>query len=91
MQIITLYRYERADGGVTVSPIKPECEYTERVRLVADEGKELTKDGENFTTCVDTDTADGWREVKVGENGEIIDPDEISDSEALAIITGGEQ
>jgi hypothetical protein len=23
----------------------------------------LTKDGENFTTCIDTDTADGWYEV----------------------------
>jgi hypothetical protein len=63
MQIIKLYKYERADGGVTVSPVKPDCEYTEMVRLVADEGKMLTKDGENVTSCVDTDSADGWYEV----------------------------
>ena len=64
MQIITLYKYTRADGGTTVSPVKPECEHTELVRLVADEGKVLTKDGENFTSCIDTDTADGWYEVE---------------------------
>jgi hypothetical protein len=63
MQIINLYKYTREDGGTTVSPIKPNTEYTEMYRLVADDGKVLTKDGENFTTCIDTDTADGWYEV----------------------------
>ena len=63
MQIITLYKYKRADGGTTISPVKPEGEYTEMVRLVADEGKVLTRDGENFTTCVDTETADRWTEI----------------------------
>lgn len=63
MQIITLYKYNRADGGVTVSPVKPEGEYTEMYRLVADEGKALTKDGENLTTCVDADSTEGWYEV----------------------------
>lgn len=63
MQAITLYRYNRADGGVTISPVKPDTEYTEMVRLVADEGKVLTQDGESITTCIDTDTADGWYEV----------------------------
>ena len=68
MQIITLYRYERDGGGTTVSPVKPDCEYTEMVRLVADEGKVLTSDGEDSTTCVDTDTADGWYEVDAHES-----------------------
>ena len=68
MQIITLYRYERDDGGTTVSPVKPDCEYTEMVRLVADEGKVLTQDGENFTYCIDTDTAEGWYEVDAEEH-----------------------
>ena len=63
MQAIKLYRYNRADGGVTISPVKPDGEYTEMVRLVADEGKVLTQDGEHFTSCIDTDTADGWYEV----------------------------
>lgn len=67
MQTITLYKYTREDGGVTVSPIKPEGECTEMYRLIADEGKALTKDGENFTACTDTDTADGWYEVDAPE------------------------
>ena len=63
MQILTLYKYKRESGGTTVSPVRPDCEYTEMVRLIADEGKALTLDGENLTFCVDVDTADGWREV----------------------------
>lgn len=63
MQTINLYRYVRADGGVTVSPVKPDCEYTEMVRLVADDGKMLTNDGEHLTGCIDVATADGWYEV----------------------------
>ena len=63
MKIIPLYRYEREDGGITVSPIKPECEYTEKVRLVADDGKILTYHGEIYGEVVDTDSADGWGEV----------------------------
>lgn len=68
MQIINLYKYKRADGGVTVSPIKPECEYTEMYRLVADDGKVLT-DGETMTSCIDTTEVDKWQEV----DGEIED------------------
>lgn len=30
-------------------------------------GKALTKDGENLTTCTDTDTAEGWYEVDAPE------------------------
>lgn len=85
MQIITLYKYQRADGGVSVSPVKPEGEYTEMYRLVADEGKALTKDGENLTTCVDTDTADGWYEVDDptldNEEQAIAEPVEVEETE----------
>ena len=62
MQTITLYRYTRPDGGISVSPIKPNVEYTEMVRLVADEGKALT-DGTNTTTCIDVSSAEGWTEI----------------------------
>lgn len=62
MQTITLYRYTRPDGGISVSPIKPNVEYTEMVRLVADEGKALT-DGTNTTTCTDVSSAEGWTEI----------------------------
>lgn len=69
MQKITLYKYTRADGGTTVSPVKPDCEYTEMVRLVADEGKALTN-GETVASCVDTDTAEGWTEIDAPEETE---------------------
>ena len=62
MQIKPLYRFKRPSGGITVSPIKPDCEYTEKVRLIADEGKALTN-GETVAPCVDTDTAEGWWEI----------------------------
>ena len=62
-----LYRFTRPDGGVTVSPEKPDTEYTEMFRLIADEGKLLTQDGETMTSCVDTDTVEGWYEVDAPE------------------------
>ena len=66
MQIINLYKYIRQDGGVTVSPNKPECEYTEMFRLVADEGKILVKNN-IFTGCIDVDSAEGWEEIDAPE------------------------
>lgn len=67
MEIKTLYRFTRQDGGITVSPEKPDAEYTEKFRLIADEGKLLTQDGENTFSCVDTDTVEGWYEVEEQE------------------------
>ena len=67
MEIKPLYRYEREDGGITVSLKKPDCEYAEKMRLVADEGKMLTKDGENLCRVIDVDSADGWYEVDAPE------------------------
>ena len=65
MIVKELYCYEREVGKVTHSLEKPECDYTIKFRLIADEGKELTKDGENFTTCIDVDTTEGWYEVEI--------------------------
>ena len=59
MSIIPLYRYTRPNGGVTVSPIKPDAEYTELCRLIADEGMAITN-GVIITDCIDVDSADGW-------------------------------
>lgn len=65
MQVITLYVFNREDGGVTVSPVKPETnDYTESARIVAEEGKLLTKDNINFYPCLDTDDLDSWYEVE---------------------------
>lgn len=67
MQTIPLYRYTRADGGVTVSTVKPDGEYTELTRLVADEGCVLTN-GETTTSCTDTDNPGAWSETPDTEN-----------------------
>lgn len=75
MQKIMLYRYVRPDGGVSISPVKPDAEYTELYRLVADEGHTLT-DGVNHVECVDTDNPESWEE-------------EITDTEVLEILLGG--
>ena len=64
MKIITLYKYAREDGGITVSPNKPECEYTELVRIIADEDKRITQDGENLYIVMDQENTDGWYEVE---------------------------
>lgn len=66
MQKITLYKYTRADGGITVSPIKPDTEYTEMFRLVADEGKVLVN-GDITTICTDVVSTEGWEEIDDGE------------------------
>lgn len=81
MQIIPIYKYNRPDGGVTVSPVQPDVEYTEMVRLVADEGKVLTRDEVTFSACVDTDIADGWHEVDAPDAP--TDPDEATEQDYL--------
>lgn len=69
MQIIPLYRYERKDGGITISPVKPEeAEYTVKYRLIADEGMTLT-DGTVMMASVDVDSEKGWSEVQAPEEG----------------------
>lgn len=62
MQIINLYKYIRDDGGITVSPVKPNIEYTEMFRLIADEGKELMN-GDIRTSCIDVESIEGWSEI----------------------------
>lgn len=63
MKIMQLYRYIRSDGGVSVSPSIPDCEYTEMFRLIAEEGKILTQNGIDTTPCVDVEVTDGWYEI----------------------------
>lgn len=64
MQIIKLYKYKRADGGTSVSPVKPPVYSTEMVRLVANEGKALTRDGIHLVDSVDAYAEGGWYEVE---------------------------
>ena len=62
MQIVNLYKYIRDDGGTTISPVKPNTEYTEMFRLIADEGKELVN-GDIRTSCIDVESTEGWSEI----------------------------
>lgn len=79
MQVIPLYRYSRPDGGTTVSTVKPDSEYTELVRLVADDGMALT-DGNSITVCVDTENVEAWTEIVDPEN-RYYDPDDATDAD----------
>lgn len=58
----------------------------ERILLTAAEGKALTNDGGVTTwNCIAVDSTDGWVEIDAPvDTGE-----EITDAEALNIITGG--
>ena len=76
MQVITVYRYERAPGKVTISPVKPQDkDSTELKRIIADDGKLLTKDGVTFYESIHSESAEGFYEVE--------DPDyqEVSENE----------
>ena len=60
----------------------------ERILLTATEGKALTNDGGvTVWNCIAVDSADGWVEI----DAPVPEDDEISDTEALNIITGGAQ
>lgn len=63
MKVKPLYKYRRNDGGITVSPNMPECEYTDMYRLIADEGKVITNDGEKLYTVIDVDSPEGYYEI----------------------------
>ena len=78
MQTITLYRYTRPDGGVTVSPEQPDggTAYELRYRLIADEGKILT-DGTTEAGCADVSNPYMWEEVEAPEEKLTPDREEV--------------
>ena len=89
MQIIPLYKYIRPDGGTTVSSTKPECEYTELYRLIADDDKVLVN-GNVITACTDVSTTEGWTEAEPPEGWgeeEYLEQNVMRDEIAEEIIT----
>lgn len=77
MIIKPVYKYTRSDGGETVSPIAPECEYITLYRLIADEGMVLQKNGGEWQQVVDVDDVEGWVEgVPVEPQEEEKEPEE---------------
>lgn len=88
MQTIPLYRYTRPDGGVNVSPKKPDGDYTEMVRVAADEGKILVIDGAQ-TYCADVTSVEGIAEIDdPGEEEEMLSADVDA---ALDLLEGGDE
>lgn len=67
MEVKTLYKFERPDGGTTISPVQPDVPFTTRCRIIAAEGMCVTKDGVNLFACIDADSPDGWHEVEAPE------------------------
>jgi hypothetical protein len=69
-----LYRYENADGSISITPIKRnESDTIHAYRLIADEGNELYYNGENqHTTVIDVKVIDGWTQEPI----EDIEPSE---------------
>lgn len=63
MIIRELYKYQRADDGIDVSPAMPDVAYDLMYRVIADSGKLVTQDGEHCCLCIDTASADGWYEI----------------------------
>ena len=94
MQVITLYRYKRSDGGITLSTTVPEdgVSYTTKFRLIADEGKVLSKDTITISV-IDTDTSEGWEEIYAPSTTEEYDSLTETEEKAKAydIITGVSQ
>jgi hypothetical protein len=60
VQKTKIYNYN--DGGTTVSTVKPDTEYTQLYRIVAEDGMVLTN-GATTVTCVDTEDVSAWSEV----------------------------
>lgn len=73
-----LYRSEREDGGVTVSPVKPEGHYQVRWRLIAEEGKAITN-GDMTVTVIDVITrkdCEAWTDCELPDELKPIEIDE---------------
>lgn len=60
-----LYRVQREDGGVSVTPSRPAGSGYEVAgyRLIAAEGKLITNDGVNLYCCKDVENVEGYYEV----------------------------
>ncbi len=89
MRVVTLYRFARADGGVTVSPNPPEGEYTVLYRLIADEGRGITTDGAKIVPCADVESPEGWQDADIDSETEI--SAEIALAELMEVLNDDTQ
>lgn len=88
MIIMTTYKYKEGEHGYAVSPRKPDCEYTEGIRLIAEPGHAITKDGINYFYCLDVESADGWLEIpgEWNEEGVFISADNATEQDYLTAL-----
>ena len=73
-----LYKYQRPDGGYTVSPVKPDGHYQVRWRLIAEEGMAITN-GETTTTVIDVShrkDCEAWADCELPDELKPIQIDE---------------
>lgn len=68
MKMIPLYKAKKSDGSISITLTKPEGEYTQMVRIVADSGMSLTANGIQKFPIVDTESTEGWREIIANNN-----------------------
>lgn len=80
MRVITLYK-TKINGRTTVSPVKPEGDYTTSYRVIAEEGLEITN-GTVVCECIDTDAPSDWRDYGSMDNTQ-------AKAEAYDILMGG--
>jgi len=69
MTKVTLYEYLGTNGTI-LSPIHLEdIYYIRKYRLIADDGKTLTKNNKNFygSIVIPEDELDEWKEVLIGQ------------------------
>ena len=64
-----LYRYENADGSITITPVqKNEGDTVHAYRLIADEGHELYYNGENqHCSVLDKFDVSGWTQEVISK------------------------
>ena len=73
-----IYRYQRPDGGYTVTPMKPEGSYNIRWRLIAEEGMAITN-GETTVTVIDVihrSDCEAWTDCELPDELKPIEIDE---------------
>ena len=67
MQVKKLYLYNSPGIGTIVTLNEPDAYYSELVRIIADEGKVVTRNGTDLFTVVDADSATGFYEIDAPE------------------------
>ena len=75
-----IYRYQRPDGGYTVTPIKPDGNYDIRWRLIAEQGMAITN-GEKTVIVIDViqlNDCETWADCKLPDELKPIEIDESS-------------